>query len=603
MRIKLDETYLNSIKQQLIKKLNLPPIIVDGMNKGSGALYVENLKETINALMVSRPNEIALDKQFMSFDTKGNVTGYNPNLYKLITSQLGHELLHAASRDNNNCGIMKYSSPNSNNYRGLNEGITQMYTEDAFGYVVSKFTDGYKNFKKIAKIMRMCVGDEPFRNSFFFHKNDLEKVCNNMAGNNNFYADLNKALTDLYYLPKINIISPALKNIYDSRIKACFSNIIIYMVIPKLKSLKSEDEKKQFINNILKIAGDDKEIEYMLADLLKNQIHMTPTQLEEEKRKIKLFDKQQTEKYKLINLMNSKQSQKFTFMLDEKGNITYKKDNGETFKISKDEELCEYIYDYLYESYFKGQNFDIDKFIEENIIKANKNINFPQNWNNKLKRIFFSHLKTVAKQKGIIILNSYTECDNITELKVDYINKDIQFNDLKTLLSRYDLRPQNENDLSSPLIVVDKKTNKKINDNSITSGTKFAYLWLSTSKRQYVNEPIPGYTDAFCETNKDVYNELMKIASKNIKDTGNLDLNQLLNLAENNKNTRFLKVLRGILNNSRAYELVYRFIKLKNPNAMLQTEREKSYSEQDNYKYEASMRGVLVEQIMNPRKR
>ena len=113
MRIKLDEQYLNSIKSQIIRKFNLSPEIIKRMNEGSFELYVENLQEQQNALMQSRTNEIAIDKQFCTFDQNGNVTGFQPHLKRLIISQLGHELLHAASKGNNISGIKGLNKTNN----------------------------------------------------------------------------------------------------------------------------------------------------------------------------------------------------------------------------------------------------------------------------------------------------------------------------------------------------------------------------------------------------------------------------------------------------------------------------------------------------------
>ena len=95
MRIKIDERVLNYIKQRLIGYFKFNQILIDRLNNGCQALYIENLVETINARMQSRKNEIVMDKQFVTFDNNGNIIGFDKNISKLIESQLGHELLHA----------------------------------------------------------------------------------------------------------------------------------------------------------------------------------------------------------------------------------------------------------------------------------------------------------------------------------------------------------------------------------------------------------------------------------------------------------------------------------------------------------------------------
>ena len=147
-----------------------------------------------------------------------------------------------------------------------------MFTEDVFGYTVSPFSDGYKDLKKIAKIMRLCLGNKPFLNSYFLHNDMLKEACDKLSGND-FYKNLNKALTDLYYLRKSSknkgesFRQLAIK-IYNKRMKACFDNVIINLVLPKLE-LMQENEKKNFIKEILNVVSDDKErqkeVEFLLA--------------------------------------------------------------------------------------------------------------------------------------------------------------------------------------------------------------------------------------------------------------------------------------------------------------------------------------------------
>ena len=205
MRIKIDEEILTNLKKLIINYFNFGEDIINRV--GHINLYVEDLQR---ALMVSRNAEIAIDKRFFILDIKGNIIKFEPHLLKIIRSQLGHELFHLFSRSIKGnifySGINSYDSKKGsyiNDYTGLNEGITQMFTEDVFGYVVSPFSDGYKDYKKITKIMRLCLGTMPFYNSYFYHTDDLRETCNALSGTN-FYEKLNKTLTDLYYLKKLS---------------------------------------------------------------------------------------------------------------------------------------------------------------------------------------------------------------------------------------------------------------------------------------------------------------------------------------------------------------------------------------------------------------
>lgn len=596
MRIKIDERVLNYIKQRLINYFKFNQILIDRLNDGCQALYVENLFETCNVRMVSRFDEIAIDKQFAIFDQDGNVIGFDKNISKLIESQLGHELLHAASKEKKNnvsyTGLKSfYIQTNSyiNNYTGLNEGITQMFTEDVFGYVVSPFSDGYKDFKKIAKIMRLCLDNKPFLNNYFFHNDMLKDACNKLSGND-FYIDINKALTDLYYLKKLgskkNESYKQLANkIYNKRMKACFANVIIDLVLPKLKSMK-EEEKKSFIKEILKVVSDDKERQKEVEILLNRTIKMTKEELEEEKKKIKLFETSQTEKIELINLM---ETDKPTFSVSSNGDIFYMKDN-KTIPIKEDMLLCEHIYANLYDSYF-NKDFNLDNYIEQ--LKRTKKIIFPNNYNEKIKRIFLSKIKTqLLDRHDLIILNSYLECNN-NELNIEYVNKNMSFSDLKILLNRYEL--QSSGNLDN-YIVIDKITGKRVYDGNIVNGVRFAYLWLITQERRYANEAIPGITDAFSDVNEQIYSQLISYMIKNLETNGNLDYQTLYNYAIKN-NVKMAKILQILFQNPTVYEWVYKYVSSKTENKKLQPEKEKSILEQYP-NYEDNILNKKVEEIL-----
>lgn len=606
MRIKLDEMYLNSIKQKIIVQLGLNQKLIDRMNQGSLSLYVENLNnETSNTLMISRKTEIAIDKRFVLFDNKGNVVGFNKRYSKLIESQLGHELIHAASRG---AGYVGINNSLENTNRGLNEGITQMFTEDVFGYVVSRFTDAYGDYKKIAKIMRLCVGSEAFRSSFFEHTNKLKDSCNTLASNTSFYDEINKALTDLYYLRhtakgKTDDQLKIIQNIYAQRMKLCYENVILNIVIPRIKKFKTEKEVKSFLTSILNVIADDKEITREIVDILKEKLKLNEQQLNQEKKSVQLFAKKQKDKHLIFHLVSTNSISKSAFLIDSKGKISYKNENNQCIEIEEDEELYSYIYNYLATTYFNNSlDETINKIIDQ-IPIDNELEDLPSKWNSKQKRIFLSRLKQLAREKGIIILNSYSELDNATSIKFNYINKDIQFEDLKKLVERYEVILRNDNDIAGEYIVVDKLTNKEIHNQGLSTNVKFAYLWLGTSKHRYQNEQIPGITDAFSEDNKKLYEELLNVMKENVGKNGNLDLNLLYTYAENHNHSRMERIVETILKNPLSYEWTYSFVKQRIGKSTLQTEKEKSYTEQTNSEYQKAMIGLAVEEILSSQMR
>jgi hypothetical protein len=177
--------------------------------------------------------------------------------------------------------------------------------------------------------MRLCLGNQVFRNSYFDHTDDLERATNRLAQSSTFYAELNQALTDLYYFKKTaKKASPSDKSkiitVYNARIKACLGNVIIYLVVPKINSLKTEEEKKKFINQVLSEVSDNREIFAEVQHLLKSELFMSPEELKKEKEKIKLFDSRAQVKAKIIDLARSDSLDKEAFIINHDGTIKFK---------------------------------------------------------------------------------------------------------------------------------------------------------------------------------------------------------------------------------------------------------------------------------------
>lgn len=606
MRIKTDEKILNSIKQRLIRKLNLSPEYINRMNRGSVALYIEDIYDKSQALMKSRANEIVIDKKFVDFDSKGNVIRLKPHLSKLITSQLGHELLHAASRNNGNNGIKRRNGPDNT---GLNEGITQMFTEDAFDYVVSPFTDGYTDYKKVAKIMRLCLGNQVFRNSYFDHTDDLERATNRLAQSSTFYAELNQALTDLYYFKKTaKKASPSDKSkiitVYNARIKACLGNVIIYLVVPKINSLKTEEEKKKFINQVLSEVSDNREIFAEVQHLLKSELFMSPEELKKEKEKIKLFDSRAQVKAKIIDLARSDSLDKEAFIIDHDGTMKFKKEDGTLVDLTTDENICSMVYNILFESsgFTFSKQFDMESYVESTL-KNSSSIKFGDKVSTKYKMIFLARFKLIASNKGKIVLNSFQEVVNNKELKIVYIEEKMTLKCLRTLIERYEYRPSNKNNPNSKMIVVERNTDKIIKDDRIVTGVVAAYIWLSTYQHSYPGEKIPGLDDAFSPTNQKLYDELIQILVNNIDKKGNMDIPSLYAYANKHKNSRMLKIVHAILKNPETYERMYKFILLRFEERPLQVQKEKSTMEEHHSGYNAAMIDLAVDDIFAKPKR
>ena len=232
--------------------------IRENLDKVAG-LYVENSIENGGARMQSRPekpnrpNEIMIDISFAKLDENDNPIGIDENVKKLIRTQLTHELIHSGARFNGHTGIRE-----TDQNRGLNEGMTQMFTEKIWGYTVSPNSDNkYKDYKKVAKILDVTFGENVSLDAYFNHSKALENACNGLSQNGDFYSDINKYLTSTYYMytdvPKDNrdkYYQTIMQPIREKMLDLVYDKVCAEIVIPKLKSFSKDEQRKIFARYI-----------------------------------------------------------------------------------------------------------------------------------------------------------------------------------------------------------------------------------------------------------------------------------------------------------------------------------------------------------------
>ena len=265
-RKQMDKRFLEQLKDKIqiyltSKGFQNAEFIRENMDDGVSGLYVEHLIEKGGARMQSRaarpnrPAELVIDKVFAEFDENDNPIGIDKNVRKLIMTQLTHELIHSGARFNGHTGIR-----NTDQNRGLNEGMTQMFTEKIWGYTVSPNSDSnYKDYKKIAKILDATLGEDISIDAYFNHSNALEDACNGLSRNNSFYSDINKYLTSTYYMnksnPKVDSVPKEDKDIYydtimrpirETMLDLVYEKVCAEIVIPKLKTLSKDEQRKIF---------------------------------------------------------------------------------------------------------------------------------------------------------------------------------------------------------------------------------------------------------------------------------------------------------------------------------------------------------------------
>lgn len=274
-RKQMDRKILEQLKDKILiylknRGFQKCEFIRENLDKVAG-LYVENMierdgprmqsrgekgqtvKENGTYKIVKKPSEIAIDKGFVLFDENDNPIGIDANVRKLIMTQLTHELIHSGTRFDGHSGI-KTTKQNT----GLDEGMTQMFTEKIWGYTLSPNSDSkYKDFKKIAKILDATFGEQVSIDAYFNHSDALENACNNLSQNDKFYSDMNKYLTSTYDMRKAvpkdsrdKYYQTIMQPISEKMIDLVYDKVCTEIVIPKIKTLSRDEQRKIFARHI-----------------------------------------------------------------------------------------------------------------------------------------------------------------------------------------------------------------------------------------------------------------------------------------------------------------------------------------------------------------
>lgn len=422
--------------------------------------------------------------------------------------------------------------------------------------------------------MRLCVGDSAFKKSYFEHTNDLENTCNQLSGSPSFFTEINTTLTELRNLKRNSKKNSEdyraeIKKIHQRRIKGCFESVIVNLVVPKLKTLRQESERRDFIKCVFREIDDDLIALKTVRDLLIKTLSMSPEEVLRENDNIRKADEVQRRKIKVIAMIENKSTDYSNLQVDESDNVFAKLPDEGWIKIERDEELLNLVYNSMD---FQLQD-NMDDFFE-GILNGENHIAFPQGMTLIKRKKFLATLKQIASKKGYRILNEYTEVTPKDKLRIDVIKAHPTFADLKLLVQKYDIRHTNPNDFGSALIIVNRKTNNVVEDVSLINSINMAYFWLGTYNHAYQGEKIRGLTDAFDEEIKDVYSELMRHIRKNIQTTGDMNLREVYTYASNYHNSRMIRVVRQLLEHPEYYDIVYKYVLDRIPDKVLQATKE-----------------------------
>lgn len=614
-REKLDKSMLESLKDKIqnylqSKGLKTVDFIRQNMDSVEN-LYVEASDTRKLPKMESRgakPDktaEIMINKMFIKVDENDKPVNIDKKLRKLIHSQLGHELLHAAARFDGYTGII-----NNKNNRGLNEGLTQMFTEKIFGYVVSPNSDGYKDYKKFAKILDITFGEDVTLDSYFNHTNALEEKCNELSGDDNFYRSVNDVLTSMYNIKDSNFkkdkyYGSLMQPIYDRKNELVFQKLCAQIIVPKLRTMSQEDQKK-YLTEILESVKDDSVIGKGLEDTIINFGSMSQEQLQQEIKRIDRQLKNVEQRHEFTNQLYSESDYYKLVTISDDGKIHPKSNEKITIN---NETLQEKILSGLY---FQDRNFteeDKKKFAErvvnkcETLDKSNT-VNFGAKGNPIEKKKTLSAMKYMAKQNGYLVLNSLAECEQADSIELSAIKaptekEPLSFQDLKKLYEAYTIDYEEDVNNQWKMVVKNRNTNEQTDNLQLAKIAKFASVWAeATGTKWMADEKIKGMTYAFSEESEQIFNQLGTMISNNITENGTINTKAIYDEISNGNYKYSKEIIHTLFANPVKLGIIYDFYKMQTPEARMETKLAKTSSEFTRRVNPTEYRKVQAEEIV-----
>lgn len=581
--------------------------------------YKIYLVQDLGVLMKCNPKAklIYVDSSFANVDENGKFVSWKAGMAKLIQSQIGHELIHAFSYMQSD-GYTGMKRSGNVDYVAMNEGVTQMITEESFGYVVSPLSDGYKHFKKFAKILQATFGsDNSIYDDFLFHTNKLRDKCNRLVGDNNFYDMFNSRMSIICNMSKDDNLRAA----KDISCDLLYEELVCKIVIPQLKQMP-ENNRKTYISEIMKSVEDDVTVSIRIDALIEKYLQLDSQKYQQEVNSLekKLSDQDRVnQNLNQITFGKSSISDLFGVATTATGKVVlFTKQLPQI--IVENDELKETILAQTLQKEMGGK--DSDEFNNfKNQIKDNL-------FNDKDKTISLDcsdvdtarkklcAIKKIAKKNGYTILEDLSDVTPNEIIQIEPIKSPqeskqcLSFADLKKIVTHLSIQ-QDENNYKD-MVAVNRKTRAKIQDPKLSYMAKFGAMWLSAAGSKYLREEeIHGITYAFNDGSERVFNDIMEIAQQNLRETGTIDAEYIIEKieADNEADTDYDKeesdnrekykhagkIVRKLFDNEWKRNVFVGFVSSITPDSLMETENSRNKYGINLTDYHASQVEDLVE--------
>ena len=140
----------------------------------------------------------------------------------------------------------------------------------------------------------------------------------------------------------------------------------------------------------------------------------------------------------------------------------------------------------------------------------------------------------------------------------------ISFNEMKRLIKTY-----KKIIINKQTIYINRYTNKQVTDKILTDHLDFSYLWLhSAGNKQYNDEIEPGYTYAFSDNAKEMFDIITSLINQNIEKDGVIDAVDILKkIVEKSKYKYAEEIITKLFAGEKNANIIGNLYKNQNPSA------------------------------------
>ena len=540
-------------------------------------VYVTDELQPYNPMCYNIPDKtIYINKSYLEYDKYGKIKSFYMKTRDDQKHTLIHELLHACSNNDGVCGIPYTADALTT---GLNEGITQMLSDDISGYVENKFLESYNDLKIAAKIIRTTYGNDVICDGYFKNSRIIIDKLNRGARDNNYYDRLNAKLSELNTIFTQLLDSDKLYQAefyyYEKKLLHVYKDMIVNIVIPKLHSL-SKSEKEKYLTSLMLDIGADSKIKNQIKTLLANFIYLNDETID-------------FIKFELKNeIKNLKGESEFISLMKESGlhkNKIYVSNNGTVKLLGSPNVLisspleCKLIYNKIFEyTYPNFSVYEMNDYVK-NLLDGKL---FNINRNSVLdRRVIYCGIQKRLLDYGYNMLNDYTEFNCSTSIKPLIIPRnmsDIKFSDLKKIYNKYNVVYKVDGEKDFNYTVVDRKKYVRT-DNYITKTLAyFINIWVMA---------FDNAEEAFSKESEGIYNTILRALKETYNNTNNFDLDYMEKLCVSLKSK---KVLRSLMSSPIKIEWVYDFVsKMFGSSRVIQEFKSMSYNHRKYSNYDESV--------------